>query len=153
MVQTFHTLGAPLVDVLNGRTLLHHAAACEALKSLAWFCVEKADELPINSLDVKGRSAIFVAARASRYRALQLLIREGANPVYDGPAALERGVEDDECKLLLGAAMPPVCRRTAGTASQRTPSAHRRRTHGTIRSSAGSAARLQPGASPRRRSG
>ena len=53
MARTFHALGAPLADTLNGRTLLHHAAACDAVQVLAWLCDEKTAELPINMLDTK----------------------------------------------------------------------------------------------------
>ena len=80
--------------------------AADQWQTLAWLCDEKAEELPVNTLDPKGRSPIFIAARAGRVRALQLLVAKGANPAHDGRKALEQSVvADEECRMLLGTAL------------------------------------------------
>jgi len=105
MVRAFVSLGTPIAEMLRGRTLLHHAAACDATDVLRWIATERGADLPLDAADAKGRTPLFVAARACKLRALQLLLDFGVNVLLDGERALELGVSDEDCKMMLGAAI------------------------------------------------
>lgn len=103
MTRALEARGAALSDRCHGRTPLHHAAASGAEAVLRWLLDERSSVLPLGSPDTKGRTALHAAARTGQYRALALLIDRGASPTLDG--GLLDCAADDECKLLLGAAL------------------------------------------------
>ena len=103
MVKALLGLGAPLGQVLHGRTLLHHSARCGASSVVQWLGTEFSAQLPLEGRDRKGRTPLDLAACGSHLRAVEVLVALGAAPVHD--AALLSDVRvSDEVRLLLGTA-------------------------------------------------
>ena len=105
MVKALLALGAPLGQVLRGRPLLHHAAACGASATVRWLGTECAAQLPVDGRDAKGRTPLLLAARHSRLGAVEALISLGASPAIDAHAALDDPAVAEDVRLMLGAAM------------------------------------------------
>ena len=105
MVKALLALGAPLGQVLRGRPLLHHAAACGAAATVRWLGTECAAQLPIDARDAKGRTPLMLAARHSRLGAVEALISLGASPVIDAHTLLSDAGVEEEVRLMLGTAV------------------------------------------------
>lgn len=107
MVKALLALGAPLDESLNGRPLLHHAAACGAPAVVHWLATECRALLSIDGLDAKGRTPLRLAASHSHLRTCEVLVSLGANPAIDAQLALEDGGGrvSDEVKVFVGTAL------------------------------------------------
>ena len=104
MVKALLALGAPLGQVLRGRQLLHHAAACGSAAVLRWLGRECSGQLPVDMRDPKGRTALMLAVQHSQLGTVEALISLGACPVIDAHRCLGDATVDDEVRLMLGAA-------------------------------------------------
>ena len=107
MVKALLALGAPLDESLNGRPLLHHAAACGAPAVVHWLATECRALLSIDGLDTKGRTPLRIAASHSHLRTCKVLVSLGANPAIDAQLALEDGGGrvSVEVKVFVGTAL------------------------------------------------
>ena len=95
----------PACQVIRGRPLLHHAAACGAATTVRWLGSECSAQLPLDSLDGKGRTPLRLAAAHSHLEAAQVLVRLGASPVVDAHLTLSDEAVSDEVRLFVGTAV------------------------------------------------